>query len=456
MISRQWPRIAALLFLASAHPTHATDLMEVWRASEHNSGAALDAEGDALWRPTVQVSGTAGRMSSDTAIQGAQFSAPGLASTAGVSFNTSINDGNMARWNLEARQPLINRERDAQSQQLHLKAEAAKLEWQIAGQALILRTAERYFDVAMAQEAIDVARRQKQSIEKSLGEIKSRFDLGDIPVTDVHEATARMEAVQAQIMAAETELQLKAEALADATGLPPESLKVVPPLGEIPAPGQTLDEWLAASQQWNPELRLAQTRAAIAREESARYGAWSNASLDLVGEVAHDHLSGQGDYGAAENTSRNALLGVQLTVPLYTGGYQSAHRSETAALAEKALNQSARTRQQIALQTRSAWLGVQVGNGRIEALAASLKASESRLLATRLGYQVGDRSTLDVLNAENDAANARLSWLQARVALVMDRLRLAALAGKLGEDQLLTINGVLQKTETAGSASAIP
>jgi outer membrane protein len=469
---RHWPRTAALVFLATAHPVRATDLMDAWRAaqshdldyiaaaSEHHSGAALDAQGDALWHPTVQVTGTAGRMSGDTAIQGAQFSAPGLASTAGVSFNTSVNDGNMERWNLEARQPLINRERTAQSQQLHLKAEATNLEWQIAGQALILRTAGRYFDVVLAEEALDVAKRQKQSIEKSLGEIKSRFDLGDIPVTDVHEATARMEAIQAQIMAAETDLQLKTETLADATGLSPDTLKVAQPLGDLPPAGKNLDEWLSASRQGNPQLRLAQTEAAIAREESARYGALSNVSLDLVGEVAHDRLSGQGDYGSASNTSHNALLGIQLTLPLYTGGYQGARKSETAALAEKALNQSDRTRQQIALQTRSAWLGVEVGNGRIVALAASLEASESRLAATRTGYQVGDRSTLDVLNAENDAANARLSWMQARVALVMDRLRLAALAGKLEQDQLQAINAVLQTAVADGKSgstlSALP
>ena len=453
-----WHTLTAWLgLLLAAHSACATDLMDVWRAAQlhdldysaamsgHQAGAAKGAEANALWRPTVQLSGTAGRMTSDTATQGAQFSTPtSLTPTNGVAFNTSVNNGNLDRWTLSAKQPLINRDRLAQSRQLHLNVEASDLEWQIARQSLILRTTERYFDVVMAQESLLVLRRQAQSIEKSLGEIKARFQLGDVPVTDTHEATARMEAIQAQLLSSESDLQLKLAALADATGISPDKLMVMKPTGELPRPDKNLDEWLSAASQNNPELRMSQARLDIAREESKRYGALASPSLDLVGEVSHDHLAGSGDFGAASNTSRNALVGVQLTIPLYTGGYRSARQDESVALAEKSLNEYERTRQQVALQTRSAWLGLTVGSSRVEALAASLKANEARLAATRLGHKVGDRTTLDVLNAENDAANARLAWMQARITLTMDRLRLVALTGKLEEDQLQVINATLQ------------
>ena len=448
------------LFVA-AHPAYATDLMEVWRAAQlhdldynaaisaHKAGASKETEANALWRPTVQLTGTAGRMTSDTATQGAQFSAPPLfPTTHGVAFNTSVNNGSMDRWALSAKQPLINGDRSAQSRQLYLNVEASDLEWQIARQSLIVRISERYFDVVMAQESLMVLRRQAKSVEKSLGEIKSRFKLGDVPVTDTHEATARMEAIQAQVLSAESDLQLKLTELADATGISPDKLTVMKPTGEIQVPGKSLDEWLSESAQNNPELRMKQTSVEIAREESRRYGALASTSLDLVGEISHDHLSGSGDFGAASNTSRSALLGVQLTIPLYTGGYRSARQDESLALAERALNEYDRTRQQVALRTRSAWLGLTVGSSRIEALAASLKASEARLAATRLGHEVGDRTTLNVLNAENDAANARLSWMQARITLVMDRLRLSALAGKLEEEQLQVINATLQPADS--------
>ncbi len=452
--------LAAFLgLLVATHSAKAADLMDVWRAAQmhdldfsaamysHRAGLSQEAEASALWHPTVQVTGTAGRMTSDTATEGAQFSAPGFPSTNGVAFNTSVNNGSVDRWALSARQPLINPDRLAQSRQLRLNVEASDVEWQIARQSLILRTAERYFDVVLAQESLLVLRRQARSVEKSLGEIKSRFQLGDAPITDTHEATARMEAIQAQILSAETDLQLRLAALADATGLPPENVTVMTPTGELPSSGKSLDEWLGEASQNNPELLTRQKAVAIAQQESARYGALSSFSLDLVGEVSHDNLTGSGDFGAAGNTSRNALLGVQLTIPLYTGGDRSARRDKSAALAEKALNELDRTRQQIALQTRSAWLGLTVGSSRVSALAASLKACEARLAATRLGHEVGDRTTLDVLNAENDAANARLSWMQARIAVMMDRLRLDALAGKLEEDQLQAINSGLRPAE---------
>jgi len=183
----------------------------------------------------------------------------------------------------------------------------------------------------------------------------------------------------------------------------------------------------------------------VASEQSARHGVLASPSLDLVGELSRDRLTGSGDYGAASNASRAALIGIQLTIPLYSGGMRSAKHDESEALARKAFIEADRAQQQIALQTRSAWLGLNTGKGRVQALAASLKASEARLNATRLGRQVGDRSTLDLLNAENDAANARLSLLQARIALIMDRLRLWSLTGQLDETQLQQVNAVLQK-----------
>ncbi len=453
--SRGWlVAMAGVLYVSLAQ---ATDLMQAWQAAQqhdldymaaeaaHQAGQARRDQSSALWRPTVEATGTAGRMTNDTQTQGAQFYAPGFPLTNNASFNTSINNGTLDRWSLSARQPLINRERLARSRQLDLNADVADLEWQNARQELMLHTAQRYFDVALAQEALRVARRQEQSVEKALGEVKTRYQMGDVPITDTHEAAARMEAIRAQIMAAETELQLKQAALSDATGLPMDKIEALQPTkGNLPLPGAPLEQWMSDAAAGNPGLRTQLLRVDVAREESARFSALASPSLDLVGEVTRDHLSGSGDYGAASNVMHTTLLGVQLTIPLYTGGMRSARHDETQRLADKALTDSDRARQQVALQTRAAWLGLTAGAGRVNALAAALKASQSRLDATRLGHRMGDRSTLDLLNAESDAANARLAWLQARVAVVMSRLQLTALAGKLEEGQLHDINLLLE------------
>jgi len=449
--------LSGALLLVVAQGAWAADLIDAWRAAQKNdleflaaqsarqAGEARREQGASVWRPSVQLTGTAGKASNSTTTTGAQFSAPGFGSAEGTSFDTSINNGNMTRWALEARQPLVSRERDARKRQLELSADMAELEWQSAQQALMLRTAERYFDAALAGESLRVLRRQQAAVERTTAEIRDRFRLGDVPVTDTHEAAARAEAVRADVLAAESQLQLKQAALADVTGLAPAELQgLAQPGAVVPQDMPPLAQWLAEAKGSNLQVRAQTAGTEVAQQEAAKYSALASPSLDLVAHVGQDRLNGNGDFGPASNNLNNAMIGVQLTVPLYSGGYRSARQDEALRLAEKAATEADLAAQQVALQTRAAWLGLTVGAARTAALAESLKATQSRLEATRVGREVGDRTTLDLLNAENDAARAELALLQARVSLLLDRLRLAALAGRLDEGQLQAVNASLQ------------
>jgi outer membrane protein len=451
--------VVSSLLTLSASMAGATDLIDVWHAAlrhdldfaaadaVHQAGVARRAQGESLWRPTVQVTATAGRMSSETATNGAQFSAPGFAQTNGVSFNTSVTNGALGRWAVEARQPLISRERLARSRQLELTADIADLEWQGAQQALMLTTAQRYFDAALAGESLRVLQQQQGAVESALRETQDRHKLGDIPVTDTYEAAARAEAIKAQLLAAETDLELKQIALSDVTGLQPDAMHLLFPANDsAQREARVLNQWLTDAGDHNLLLRTHHARTELATEESAKFSVAASPTIDLVAQIGQDRLSGSGDFGPASINSGNRLIGVQITVPLYTGGYRNARQEEALHLADKARADAERTRQQIALQTRAAWLGLTVGAGRIAALAEALRANRARLEATRLGRQVGDRTTLDLLNAENDTANAELALLQARVALLMDRLRLSALAGQLDEAALQVVNATLLTT----------
>ena len=449
--------LSGALLLVVAQGAWAADLIDAWRAAQKNdleflaaqsarqAGEARREQGASVWRPSVQLTGTAGKASNSTTTTGAQFSAPGFGSAEGTSFDTSINNGNMTRWALEARQPLVSRERDARKRQFELSADMAELEWQSAQQALMLRTAERYFDAALAGESLRVLRRQQAAVERTTAEIRDRFRLGDVPVTDTHEAAARAEAVRADVLAAESQLQLKQAALADVTGLAPAELQgLAQPGAVVPQDMPPLAQWLAEAKGSNLQVRAQTAGTEVAQQEAAKYSALASPSLDLVAHVGQDRLNGNGDFGPASNNLNNAMIGVQLTVPLYSGGYRSARQDEALRLADKAATEADLAAQQVALQTRAAWLGLTVGAARTAALAESLKATQSRLEATRVGREVGDRTTLDLLNAENDAARAELALLQARVSLLLDRLRLAALAGRLDEGQLQAVNASLQ------------
>lgn len=453
-------RAAALLsglLLSCAPMAGATDLVQAWQAAQQvdpefaaaqsarQAGAARRKQAEALWRPSVQLTAAAGRGTSETSATGARFSAPGFGQSDGVAFDTSVTNGTTHRWTLLARQPLVSRERQAQSRQLDLAAETADLEWKHAQQNLMLRVAERYFDAVMASESLRVLRMQQASVDRALAEAKDRFRIGDAKVTDTHEASARAESIRAQLLAAEADLQVRQAALSDLTGMPFDSMQLLRPAKNAPgAETPSLDRMLAQARDSNLLVRMQSAGIDVAREEAAKFSAMASPTLDLVAQLGRERLSGSGDFGDAGNRANNGMIGVQLTIPLFTGGYRSARHEETLRLADKAQSDAGRVRQQVALQVRATWLNLNVGAGRIAALTEAWKASQARLDATRIGSQVGDRTTQDLLNAENDAASAELALLQGRIGLLLDRLRLAALAGELDEAQLRAVNANLQ------------
>lgn len=462
MTPRSMRRAGACIVLALgatlAPAAWALDLVQAWQGAEQHApdaaaaraareaGAARGTQAQALWRPNVMLEGGASYASHESATRGAQFSAPGFGQSTGVSFDTSVTGGTATRYAVALRQPVYSRERSARSRQLQIAAEAAGFEWTQSRQDLMLRTADAYFDTALAHERLRLVARQQDAVDRALTEARDRFRIGDRPVIDVHEATARAAALQSERLAAETRLQLSRTALTDLTGLPTGN-------APLPLPGEVriddvgaLPDWLSRADRHNPGLRLAasQVQAAQAQARGSRQAA--SPTVDVVAQLGRERLSGDGDYGSASNTNRNAAIGVQVALPLYTGGLRSAQHTEHLALVDQAQADLDRARQQVAQQTRTAWLDLAVGQSQTAALAAALEASRARLDATRVGLQAGDRTTLDLLNAENDAAAAELALLDARIRLVTRRLRLAAMAGELDEASLQRANAHLQPT----------
>lgn len=437
--------------IALAPSAWSLDLLEVWRAgavhdpgfaaarAARQAGQSRGQQAAALWRPSVTLEAGAGAAASENAIRGAQFSAPGLGQSTGVNFDTSVTSGASARFAIALRQPVYSRERTAQGRQLRIAADMADLEWRAAEQAVMLRGAQLYFDAGLAAQQLRVLEQQEAAVEQARTEAQDRFRIGDRPVTDVHEASARAAALRAQRLAARTELQVKRAMLSDFMGAAGDAAlplpRTTPPtdVGEMTA-------WLARAAQENPQIRLAQARVDDAQQEAHKTEARLSPTVELMAQIGRDRLSGSGDFGSASQTGTQRALSVQLSVPLYTGGMRSARNAEARALAEKAQAELDRARQQVAQQTRSAWLDLTVGRERTTALEAGLQASLARLDATRVGLQAGDRTTLDLLNAQNDASAAELALLQSRVQLLTDRLRLSALAGELDEGQLAAVN----------------
>ena len=440
----------------------AQDLLTVWQAArEHDrtlavARAAHDAsqtsreQAAALRRPTVSATLGAGWGESSSHMDGAKFSAPGMGAFDGASFAASAH-GAATRAAIVAQYPLLNRGREASRAQLELGADMGDAAWRAAQSELILRIAEHYFALAVAQERLRVTERQTRMLEKIATEAHDRFDLGDTPITDVHEADAALADARAQIESARLQVELSRQTLSHSTSMDM-------PDAQLPARSQppqgSLQQWLDAAQMRNPQVQLAQQSVAMAKHELSRRSAGNAASVDLVAQFAQQRVD-NGSFGSSGNRNSDGLIGVQLNIPLYDGGASSAQTSEGARLLDKAQAQLDLAREQVTEQVRAAWLGWQAGQARVTALEQGLKASAARLDATRLGREAGDRTLLDVLNAENDYARATLSLAEARVDQVANRLRLAALADRLDEGVLNEINaGLAPETAPAAAPNA--
>ena len=444
--------LAAALFVPSAQ---ALDLLQTWaQAHQHDpqmqvvqatrsSVQAYEAQAQSLWRPVVMGSATVGAMSSETRTTGAQF-AVGIQPPMPGSFATSASAALSTRWSLQAKQPLYSPERQAQQAQLQQAAGVAEWRADLAQQQFMLLTVQRYFNVLLAERQLQVLKSQHVAVQRSLTEAQDRFAIGDLPVTDTHEAAARASGLQAQWLAADSELQMARQVLAESTRLPTESLKpLTPKAAESAASSPPLDQVLAQVCEANTGLRLKRAQWDVARHEVKKHQARGGITLDLVAQAGRDRLSGDGDFGPASNTQSQQMVGLSLSVPFYTGGYRSAKLQEAVSAQAQAEAEYELAVQQTQQQARSVWLALQTGPARLSALQAAWKASTARLDATRLGRQVGDRTTLDLLQAQNDAAQSELAWLRAQTELLQTRLQLDALTGSLSVQSLQGLNAQL-------------
>lgn len=402
-----------------------------------DSADALRAQAGSLWRPQVVLSASAGKASNETKTAGAQFSAPSMGMfNQTADFNTSISNGTMTQWAVSAKQPLFNPARRAQSQQLKLGAQITDLQRQGAEQALIVRTAERYFDAQLAQQKLQLLSAQLKSTQSSTEEAQYRFDIGNRPITEVYESQAQLAEIQAAHYGAQSDLQIKLQRLQDAIGHIPAALPNAVQLRQPLPKLEPLAVWQTKAQQNNIELQMQALAVRNAQVKAQEYALGASASVDLVGQIGRQKLSGDGDYGSAKNQQNNSMIGVQLTVPLYTGGYNSAKYQEAQAALKKAQIDLQRTQEQVAQNVNAAWLGAQTAQLQVSALSAALKASAARLDATKTGQEVGHRTVLDVLNAQNQNTQVRINLESAKQQYVMSRLRLGALVQALDEGMI--------------------
>lgn len=345
---------------------------------------------------------------------------------------------------LSLRQPLFRLGSVARYYQAGAQVDAAEATLEKDTQQLALRVAGAYFDTLTAREKLDSILVQKEAYAGQLAAAERSLAAGFGTRTDIDDARARLDMAGAQEIEARHALGVAERTLAGivARRVATASLARID-AGRLrlddPAPA-SLDAWLAQAEEQNPELRALRSGIEVAEREVDKGRAAHLPTLDLVASRRYSDSDSDTTIGSLYRTTS---IGVQLNIPLYSGGYTDSALRQAHANLEKARQQYEAGRRQLEVMVAREFGGVVQGIARVRALEQALRSAEQALHSTRKGVEAGTRNSVDVLNALQQLANTRHELARARADYATGRLKLKAAAGTLTEQDVAEVNAWL-------------
>ena len=379
---------------------------------------------------------------------------PSAALSAGLSrANTSISAPTADRSlttqtvGINATQPLYRPANRITLQQGLRGVDVAQAQLDGVTQDLLVRVSQGYFDVLAAQDTLAFVQAQKAAVSEQLAAAKRNFEVGTSTVTDSREAQARYDLVVAQEIAADNDLRVKKLALDQLVGRTgTQPVPLAQPL-QLPTvqPGDVAT-WVQQAQDAQPLVRQASIALDVAQLETKKAQTGHLPTVDLqAGYNIQRSPNGTVSVPGINSRTNSASVGVALNVPLFAGFAVQNRVKETLALEEKARADLENLRRTVAQSTRAAFYGVQSGQGQVKALEAAEASSQSALEANQLGYQVGVRINIDVLNAQSQLYQTKRDLAQARYNVLLGTLKLRQAAGTLQEADVQAIDALLAK-----------
>lgn len=340
---------------------------------------------------------------------------------------------------------LYNPANSASIEQARRALASAQADLDTAEQDLAVRVAAAYFDVLAAQDALATQKQNKALITEQLASAKRNFEVGTATITDTREAQARFDLATAQEIQAENDLRTKRIALDQLVGrsnVEPKPL-LIPVALPSPMPASA-EEWVSVADQQHPSVRRARVGVDVAALETEKARAGGRPTLDATASVGNSYAGGSLLSVSPGNTA-TASVGLRFNWPLYTGGAVQNRIKETLLLEEQARNNLEAARRGVAQGTRVAFFGVQSGLAQVKALEAAESSSKLALEATQLGYKVGVRVNLDVLNAQTQLFQTQRDLARARYDVLVGHLKLRQASGQLSAADLDVLNALLAR-----------
>jgi len=441
-----------LAFALSLAPciAQAEDLIQVYRdalrsdaqyaAARHNLDAGRERlpQGEALLLPNIGLSASANY--GDATVKFRQ-SEPALSGTTPDSVHR-----NPSNWGatLSLTQPIFRRDNWLRRDQSEFQVRQAEATFGQASQDLILRVAQAYFDVLAAQATLTVVRSQKVATAEQLAQAKRNFEVGTATITDTHEAQARYDLIVAQEIQAQNDLENKQRALQQITSKEYGALKDLRPDVKLAPPNpNNMQSWVDLAEKQSYPVQIQNAATEIAALEAKRGEAAHLPTLDAVASLQNQNQRNPVSLSQVGSETNQATIGLQLALPLYQGGAISSREREAAALYMSSKEQLENARRAAALAARQAFLAVNSGIAGVNALKQALVSSKSALESNKLGYEVGVRINIDVLNAQQQVFSTERDLALARYNTINNQLRLKSSAGSLAEDDLQEVNRAL-------------
>lgn len=430
---------------AFAVPVQAQSLVEMFNAardydatfqsarSQYEATRSRAEQSRALVMPTVGLSASATQTNQEV-------TSPALAAK-----NYSYGSQTVT---LAATQPLYRPGNWASYEQGKKQLDLAQAQLTQAEQDLIVRVSTAYFDALAAKDNLTFVTTRKEAVAQQLASAKRNFEVGTSTITDTREAQASFDLVVAQELAAENDLRIKTIALNQLVGRQDASPKPIQAPVALPAlQPAVLDSWLSQSEAQNPGIKQLNVALEVAKLETQKAQSGHKPTLDLTGSytAASSTNGGAGGPAPFDTRANQGTIGVSFNLPLFAGFATQNRIKETLSLEDKARTDLEATRRSVALATRTAFFGVQSGQAQVKALEAAETSSQSALDASKLGYQVGVRINIDVLNAQSQLYDTKTKLAKARYDVLVGGLRLRQAAGTLSADDLQGINALLAK-----------
>lgn len=438
-----------------AELAQAQDLMAVYAQAQRSdpviaaAAHALDAarekqpQAQAALLPNVSLNASKGRQQGQESFNDAPF------------VDRSVSNSN---WTLQLTQPLWRPGHWRALAEAEASVRQAEAQHAGAQQDLMLRVAQSYFDVLIAEDAVTVADAQIRAVQAQQVAAKRAFEVGTATITDVHEAQSRLDLALAQRVASKGEVDTRRAELERILGTPAGRLATLDATRPLPAPEPAdAQSWISQARLQHPSVLQQAAALEAASQGLNRQRAEHLPVLDLTASRGTDFSSGTLSSPADIATrTRATRIGFQLTIPLFSGGATQSRVREAAALLERARSELESAQRTAAMQARQSFTGVTTGLAQCEALVSAVASSRSALRANEVGYRTGTRINIDVLNAQQQLYAAQRDLAKARYETVMHGLRLKAAAGALSQDDLRGVNALLMTPQDPADAPDSP